>query len=154
MNEAMIIDDDEDYRSLLVRKLSRSYPRINIHEIDPLTMPLPDEKFSWDKLDFIILDYQLGIDYTGLDWFKRFKSENMPATILLTARGSEELAVKAIKLGIDDYIVKEHFDNDKLTDSINECVYKKKHERAKMLDLTTRSTVFNKSSFIHKLVYN
>lgn len=151
MNEAMIIDDDEDYRSLLVRKLSRSYPRINIHEIDPLTMPLPDEKFSWDKLDFIILDYQLGIDYTGLDWFKRFKSENMPATILLTARGSEELAVKAIKLGIDDYIVKEHFDNDKLTDSINECVYKKKHERAKMLDLTTRSTVFNKSSFIHKL---
>jgi EAL domain-containing protein (putative c-di-GMP-specific phosphodiesterase class I)/DNA-binding response OmpR family regulator len=151
MNEAMIIDDDEDYRSLLVRKLRRSYSGINIHEIDPLTMPLPDETYPWDKLDFIILDYQLGIDYTGLDWFKRFKPENMPATILLTGRGNEELAVKAIKLGIDDYIVKEHFDNDTLTDSINECVYNKKQERARMLDLTSRSVVFNKSNFIHKL---
>ena len=94
MNEAMIIDDDEDYRNLLVRKLCRSYPRINIHEVDPLTMALPDEKYPWDELDFIILDYQLGIDYTGLDWFKRFKPENMPATILLTARGSEEIAVR------------------------------------------------------------
>jgi EAL domain-containing protein (putative c-di-GMP-specific phosphodiesterase class I)/ActR/RegA family two-component response regulator len=153
MNQAMIIDDDEDYRNLLVRKLCRSYPSIKVHEIDPLTMSLPDETYSWDEIDFIILDYQLGIDYTGLDWFKRFKPENMPATILLTARGSEELAVKAIKLGIDDYIVKEHFDNDTLNDSINECVYNKKRERATMLDLTSRSAVFNKSSFIHRLEY-
>lgn len=153
MNEAMIIDDDEDYRNLLVRKLCRSYPRINIHEVDPLTMALPDEKYPWDELDFIILDYQLGIDYTGLDWFKRFKPENMPATILLTARGSEEIAVRAIKLGVDDYIVKEHFDNDTLTDSINECVYNKKRERARMLDLNNKSAVFNKSNFIHNLEF-
>jgi len=151
MNQAMIIDDDEDYRHLLARKLGRSFPGIDITEIDPLTMSLPGEDYSWDKIDFIILDYQLGLDFTGLDWFKRFKPEQMPATILLTARGSEELAVKAIKLGIDDYIVKENFDTEKLSDSINESVYNKKLEKTKLQDLINQSTVFNKPNFIRKL---
>lgn len=151
MDKAVIIDDDEDYRALLVRKLKRIYPDIIIDDIDPQLSPLPDKDYPWEKVDFIILDYQLGIDITGLDWFKQFKPEEMPATVLLTAKGSEEVAVKAIKLGIDDYIVKEHFDNDTLMDSINECVYAKKQEMAKLKNLTTQSVVFNKSNFIHKL---
>lgn len=151
MHRAMIIDDDEDYRNLLVRKLCRSFPRLKVYEIDPLKSEMPAEDYPWDSIDFIILDYQLGLDYTGLDWFKRFKPETMPATLLLTARGSEETAVKAIKLGIDDYIVKEQFNNDSLVESINECVYNKKMERAKLLDLNNQSVVFNKSRFIERL---
>jgi EAL domain-containing protein (putative c-di-GMP-specific phosphodiesterase class I)/DNA-binding response OmpR family regulator len=151
MDQAVIIDDDEDYRALLVRKLNRIFPDIVIDDIDPQLSPLPDKDYPWDQVDFIILDYQLGIDITGLDWFKQFKPEEMPATILLTAKGSEEVAVKAIKLGIDDYIVKEHFDNETLMDSINECVYAKKQERAKLKNMTTQSVVFNKSNFIHRL---
>lgn len=151
MDQAVIIDDDEDYRALLVRKLNRIYPNLVIDDIDPQLSPLPDKDYPWDQVDFIILDYQLGIDITGLDWFKQFKPEEMPATMLLTAKGSEEIAVKAIKLGIDDYIVKEHFDNQTLMDSINECVYAKKRERAKLKNLTTQSVVFNKSNFVHRL---
>lgn len=153
MNKALIIDDDEDYRNLLVRKLTRSYPGIDIIELDPLKMPLPGGDYHWDDIDFIILDYQLGIDYTGLDWFKSYKSADMPATILLTARGSEEIAVQAIKLGVDDYIVKEHFNNDTLTDSINECVSNKRHERSRMQDINRKSRVFNKPVFIHALEF-
>lgn len=151
MNKAMVIDDDEDYRNLLIRKLERSYPGLLIHEIDPLTTPLPGEDYPWEDIDFIILDYQLGLDHTGLDWFKQFNSEQMPATILLTAKGSEELAVRAIKLGIDDYIVKEHFDNETLTSSINECVYNKNAVKARLEDLSRKSIIFNKSNFIHRL---
>lgn len=151
INRSLIIDDDEDYRNLIVRKLSRSFPGIIINEVDPLSDEMPNESFCWDNIDFIILDYNLRLDYTGLDWFKRFKSEDLPATILLTAQGSEELAVKAMKLGIDDYIVKEHFDNEKLAASIRECVLKKYEERRKMHELTKQSNVFNKSNFIHKL---
>ena len=114
IKRALIIDDDEDYRNLIVRKLHRSFQNIIINEIDPLSDEMPDESMCWDNIDFILLDYNLRLDYTGLDWFKRFKSGDLPATILLTAKGSEELAVRAMKLGIDDYIVKEHFGPDGL----------------------------------------
>lgn len=151
MMQAMIIDDDEDYRNLLVRKLDRAYNGLVVHEIDPVSMDLPGEDYPWDDIDFIILDYQFGIGVTGLDWFKRFKPERMPATILLTARGSEELAVRAIKLGVDDYVVKEHFDNETLIESISESVYNKKRERARAQDLVRQGSVFNKSDFIKRL---
>ena len=151
MRQALIIDDDEDYRNLITRKLSRSFPGIKVNEIDPLADQMPDESYPWEDTDFIILDYQLGIDSTGLDWFKQFKTGSLPATILLTAKGSEELAVKAMKLGIDDYIVKEHFDNEKLTASIRECVAKKQQEKARLENLTKQSDVFNKSNFIQRL---
>ena len=151
INRVLIIDDDEDYRKLLAMKLGRSFPHIIINEIDPLNEPMPDKEFCWDDIDFIILDFNLGIEYTGLDWFRKFRSEDLPATILLTARGSEELAVTAMKLGIDDYIVKEHFDNKRLTESILECVREKRREKDKRLTLSRQSVVFNKPNFIHKL---
>lgn len=151
IRQALIIDDDDDYRNLISRKLSRSFPDIKVGEIDPLSDRMPDESYSWEDTDFIILDYQLGIDITGLDWFKQFKTGSLPATILLTAKGSEELAVKAMKLGIDDYIVKEHFDNEKLTASIKECVARKQQERERLVTLTRQSGVFNKSNFIRRL---
>ena len=151
IRRSLIIDDDEDYRNLIVRKLNRSFPGIIINEIDPLSDEMPDESFCWDNIDFIILDYNLCLDYTGLDWFKRFKSEELPATILLTAKGSEELAVRAMKLGIDDYIVKEHFDDEKFAASIRECVLSRYEEKRKLHELTKQSNVFNKSNFIQKL---
>ena len=151
IKQSLIIDDDEDYRNLIGRKLGRSFPGINVNEIDPISDKLPDESYSWEDIDFIILDYQLGIDITGLDWFKKFKQGSLPATILLTAKGSEELAVRAMKLGIDDYIVKEHFDNERLTESIRECVSNKEQEKIKLEALTKQSEVYNKASFIHRL---
>jgi EAL domain-containing protein (putative c-di-GMP-specific phosphodiesterase class I)/DNA-binding response OmpR family regulator len=151
INRALIIDDDEDYRNLIVRKLSRSFAGIKISQIDPRTDAMPDESYPWDQVDFIILDYQLGIDVTGLDWFKQFKPGILPATILLTAKGSEELAVRAMKLGIDDYIVKEHFDNERLMGSIQECVEKNREEKNRIVTLQRQSVVFNKSSFIQRL---
>jgi EAL domain-containing protein (putative c-di-GMP-specific phosphodiesterase class I)/ActR/RegA family two-component response regulator len=151
IRRALIIDDDEDYRKLLGMKLGRAFPHLIINEIDPLRTPLPDAEFNWDNIDFIILDYNLGIDITGLDWFRKFKSEELPATILLTARGSEELAVTAMKIGIDDYIVKEHFENEQLTNSIVECVGRKRREKERRFTLSRQSVVFNKPNFIHRL---
>jgi len=151
IRRALIIDDDPDYRKLLGIKLGRAFPHLIINEIDPLQTPLPDAGFCWDNIDFIILDYNLGIDITGLDWFRKFKSEELPATILLTARGSEELAVTAMKIGIDDYIVKEHFENQHLANSITECVGRKHREKERRFTLSRQGVVFNKPNFIHRL---
>jgi len=149
----VVIDDDEDYRNLIVRKLQRFFPETSFDEFDPRKDDMPDENYCWDDVDLIILDYDFGLDYTGLDWFKRFKPEEMPATILMTAHGSEEIASKSIKIGVDDYIVKGRMNDDKLMEIINECVSRKKQERIKISALTNRSIIFNKSDFIKKLQF-
>ena len=149
--QIFIIDDDEDYRNLLVRKLQRFFPNASFDEIDPRTNDMPDKNYCWDNVDLIILDYDFGLDYTGLDWFKIFRPEEMPATILMTAHGSEEIAVKSIKIGVDDYIVKGHMNDTKLVELISECVSKKKQKKIELSALTNRSIIFNKSNFIKKL---
>ncbi len=147
----LVIDDDEDYRNLIIKKLKRFFPDTSFDEFDPRIDDMPDENYCWDDIDLIILDYDFGLEYTGLDWFKRFKPEEMPATILMTAHGSEEIASTSIKIGIDDYIVKGRMNDDKLIETINECVSRKKRERIKISALTDRSIIFNKSHFIKKL---
>jgi len=147
----VVIDDDEDYRNLIVRKLQRFFPETSFDEFDPRKDDLPDENYCWDDVDLIILDYDFGLEYTGLDWFKRFKPEEMPATILMTAHGNEEIASKSIKIGVDDYIVKGRMNDEKLMKLINECVSKKKQEKIKISVLTNKGIIFNKSDFIKKL---
>jgi len=151
IKQIIIIDDEEDYRNLIVRKLHRFFPIAVFDEIDPRTNDMPDENYCWDKIDLIILDYDFGLKYTGLDWFKKFQPEEMPATILMTARGSEEIAVKAIKIGVDDYIVKGHVNDKELIKTINECISKKTQEKIKISLFTNKSIVFNKALFIKKL---
>ncbi|MDX1372184.1 MAG: response regulator, partial [Nitrososphaeraceae archaeon] len=150
-NQIVIIDDDQDYRNLLSRKLHRLFPDKLFDEIDPKKNSLPGEDYDWDAIELIILDFDFGLDYTGLDWFKNFVPEEMPATILMTAHGSEEIAIKAIKMGIDDYIVKGGFTDDELKDAIAGCISSKREEREKLFELKNRSSVFEKSAFINKL---
>jgi len=75
----------------------------------------------------------------------------MPATILMTAHGSEEIASTSIKIGLDDYIVKGRMNDDQLLETIHECVSKKRQEQEKIATFTNKSIIFNKSGFIKKL---
>lgn len=151
IKKALIIDDDEDYRNLLVRKLQRSFPGLEVLELDPLSDAMPGLEYDWVPVDFILLDYNLGIDVTGLEWYRQYEAGELPATILLTAKGSEEVAVSAIKLGVDNYIAKEKFDDIKLSESITRCVADKYEERQKRRDMSDEINVFNKLNFIKRL---
>ena len=151
LQKILIIDDSEDYRNLLVRKFGRLFPETSIDEIDPLNNEMPGKDYTWTGIDLLILDYHLGIEETGLDWFKKFNTDEMPATILLTARGSEEVAVNAIKIGVDNYLVKEKLENEKFINLIDEIVTNKREKRKKLLTLSGQASAFNKASFFRKL---
>ncbi len=56
--------------------------------------------------NIVLLDYMMP-DITGLQLFPKIrKLFPFAKVIILTGRGSEEIAVKALKMGIDDYITK------------------------------------------------
>lgn len=56
--------------------------------------------------DLMVLDFQLS-DMTGLDVLRRLTGEGYSVpTVLITAEGSEQIAVDAFRLGVQDYLVK------------------------------------------------
>jgi light-regulated signal transduction histidine kinase (bacteriophytochrome) len=59
------------------------------------------------SFDLIVADYKLP-GMSGLDLCKTLLSRNVPVPlVILTGRGSESLAVEALKAGVEDYIIKD-----------------------------------------------
>lgn len=115
----LIIDDNADYRKLLLTRLSNVFPNAEIKEYDILKHGLPPSKFDWEKYDVLILDYYLGEDETGLDWFKRYKkSEYFPATVLITGMHDEDTAALILKSGVHHFLSKEKLTKNRMYEGI------------------------------------
>lgn len=69
--------------------------------------------------DVVLLDYLLP-DMNGLEVLEIMKKEGIELpVIMLTGKGDENVAVSAMKKGIQDYIVKDDLETDKLGDSVS-----------------------------------
>ena len=125
LKNILIIDDDQDFRTLLKSLLLKSFPDVEIHEYDPIEKGEPEEGFDWSMFDVLILDHYLCIHgLTGLDLFEKHQNKSdFPLTIMLTGAGNEELVIRAFKAGINDYIRK-----DKLSAAVLYEVINKAHE--------------------------
>ena len=98
----LIIDDDEILRRLLARELERSG-----HGVDHAgTAAEGLAKASTGEPDVVLLDLMLP-DLSGIDVLQRLRAER-PATevVVLTAHGTVDTAIRAIKLGAYDYVQK------------------------------------------------
>lgn len=105
----MLIDDDEKFTSGIVDRLKK--------EFDYDAVAVPNVKLAAEKLettsagiDVILVDYELpgmnGLEF--LQWMK--KNSTQTPVVMLTASGSEMVAVEAMKLGAYDYVRKEELD--------------------------------------------
>lgn len=74
--------------------------------------------------DVILLDHRMG-EMSGLDVLEWMHAEKiMTPVIMVTAAGSEAIAVEAMKLGVYDYLRKDQIDVDRLA-----IIVKSAHER-------------------------
>ena len=105
----LIVDDERPTREGLRAALEDRYD-VYIAEDGASAMRLLEE----DPFDVLLTDLRMpGAD--GLDLIKRAKSlSKQPICILMTAYGSEEMAVDAMRLGADDYIAKGRMQIDEL----------------------------------------
>jgi two-component system response regulator HydG len=105
----VIIDDDAEMRSLL----SDFFKRENGHTISEFSSPQPALEFLFSRsvenqpdVDLVITDLNMP-GMTGLDFIRAFKPRHPTIPIvLITAFGSIETAIEAIKVGAYDYITK------------------------------------------------
>lgn len=120
----LIIDDDASLRSLLRKRLLKKWPETDIDNYDPVVSGIPDKTFQWVNYDVVFLDFDLGINnLTGLDLLKNIKKQkDSPKVIMVTGQGSEDIAVKAIRMGAADYLIKYDVVTDRLFDIVNEAI--------------------------------
>jgi two-component system response regulator AtoC len=105
----LIVDDEKPTRDGLRAALEERYEVYVAEDVKTATNLLEAENF-----DVLLTDFRLpGED--GMKLIARAKSlPHPPVCILMTAYGSEELAVEAMKRGADDYLAKGRLQIDEL----------------------------------------
>ena len=119
--EILIIDDTESDRLSYLRYLqSDPEQRYSITEAETLEDGL--ELWRSQQPDIVLLDINLP-DGNGLEFLEAIRtgasSQKLPI-IVLTGQGDERVAVKAMKLGAADYLVKGDLTNSGLLICINQ----------------------------------
>jgi DNA-binding response OmpR family regulator len=118
----LVIDDDDDLRTLLTHFIKEQWPQSFVEQFDPLERDMPDESFELGSYDVVVLDYMLGRG-DGLQWLQAFKKRgDCPPVLFLTGAGNEIIAVRAMKAGADDYQRKQELTREKLITSIRALV--------------------------------
>lgn len=122
LRHILILDDDADYRNLLVRYLGDMLPGVELIEYDPVADGVPDQGFDWSRYDVMLLDYNLSLhNVTGLEILKTHSGNPaFPATIMLTGAGSEDLVITAMKSGLYDYLRKHKLNKEQLKEAVLE----------------------------------
>ncbi len=109
----LLVDDEGFFISLIASQLQDEF---SINTETAFSGKEAIEKISKAKsaYDVVLLDYMMP-ELTGLNvlqWMHEQKNET--PVVMLTAAGSETVAVEAMKLGAYDYVRKEHIDIRKL----------------------------------------
>lgn len=127
----LIVDDDEDVLTA-VKLLLKTEAKLVITEKNPENLR---NLLNTSSIDLLLLDMNfissINTGNEGLYWLKKVK-EISPNTlvIMITAYGDIDLAVKALKEGANDFIVKP-WHNEKLVTTITDLLKNKGKEKQK-----------------------
>ncbi len=104
MVRAVLVDDNPDDRALVLRELQREFPRLTVEHVldaDSFAALLARGGF-----DLVVTDYQLRWS-DGLKVLKELKRRYPHAAVIMfTGTGNEEVAVEAMRSGVDEYVIK------------------------------------------------
>lgn len=129
LGKILIVDDDEDVL-LAARLLLKKHAQKVVIENDPRHLPY---LLNQDTYDVILLDMNFSKDITsGKEGFelldKILSIDSKAVVILITAFGDVEMAVKALKQGATDFVLKP-WQNEKLIATIHAAVKLKQSYR-------------------------
>lgn len=99
----LLIDDNPDDRVLIRRELTRHFPDFDVHEI---RAELDLRQALQEPVDLVITDFELRWS-NGIEVLERVKARFPECPVVMfTGTGTQEIAVAAMKAGLDDYVIK------------------------------------------------
>lgn len=117
MEKIVVIDDDEGLLHFLSRFFTRKGFAVTACESAKAALKV----LSAETFDLVMLDYKMP-DINGLDALVEIKKiDSKTPVILMTAYGTMDLAIEAMKRGAYDYLVKP-FDQNDLTRIVGEAL--------------------------------
>src|ERR1700757_3614014 len=139
----LIVDDEKPTREGLRAALEDRYDVYLAEDAKTATELLEREHFA-----VLLTDFRLPNE-DGMKLIARAKSlSEPPICILMTAYGSEELAVEAMKHGADDYIAKGRLQIDELEMRIGRAIRQRKLEAENVSPRQQLDTRFGKKNIV------
>ncbi len=139
LGKILIIDDDEDVL-LAAKMLLKKHAKEVLIEKNPKKIPF---LLNNDTYDLILLDMNFSKDITsgkeGFYWLEQILEKDPNAVvILITAFGDVEMAVKALKAGATDFVLKP-WQNEKLLATLSSATkLKKSYDEVNQLKQTKK----------------
>jgi two-component system response regulator HydG len=137
----LIVDDDPDVLTA-VRLLLKTEAKAVLTEKNPENLR---SLLAKQPFDLIMLDMNftssINTGNEGLYWLKRVKEfKSDAAIIMITAYGDIDLAIRCLKEGAADFVVKP-WHNEKLLTTIKEALNKKVHGKTNVLNSGSESII-------------
>lgn len=103
----LLVEDDEHDRLSFRRAFENNQVTCEITECIRAEEALERIRSDASSFDIVVIDHKLP-GMSGLDLCKVLLGEETPLPlVIITGRGSEQLAVEALKAGVSDYIIKD-----------------------------------------------
>ena len=140
LGKILIIDDDEDVL-LAAKMLLKKHAKEVLIEKNPKKIPF---LLNNDTYDLILLDMNFSKDITsgkeGFYWLEQILDKDPQAVvIMITAFGDVEMAVRALKAGATDFVLKP-WQNEKLIATLNSAAkLKKSYKEVSQLKQTSKA---------------
>src|SRR6266545_2795554 len=100
----LLVDDNPEDRALVIRELRRDFPGFQINQVTDAKQLA--RTLESGNVDLVITDYQLRWS-DGLAVLRAIKARWPECPVIMfTGTGSEEIAVEAMKSGLEDYVLK------------------------------------------------
>ncbi|NEQ54462.1 MAG: response regulator, partial [Leptolyngbya sp. SIO3F4] len=120
----LIVDDCAEDREVYREYLS-SDPHNTYEFCEAALAEVGLELFLKQQFDVVLLDFYMP-DMTGLEFLgqlqKHQRSRGQYPIIMLTGQGNEELAVRAMKHGVQDYLGKQHLQPEVLQRTVRSVI--------------------------------
>ncbi|MFQ5523307.1 MAG: response regulator transcription factor [Acidimicrobiia bacterium] len=101
MARIVLIEDDVEIRRLVANALAR-----NGHDVESATAALPGLELAVKgDPDLVVMDLGLP-DMDGTELLRMIRAVSEVPVVVITARGADEVVVKTLDAGADDYLVK------------------------------------------------
>ncbi|OGU62079.1 MAG: hypothetical protein A3C56_03385 [Ignavibacteria bacterium RIFCSPHIGHO2_02_FULL_56_12] len=142
----LLADDNEAFAELLADQLTSEYGYKTHVVHDGLAakeaLAAPDAFYS-----LVIADYDMPMA-TGLELLRWMGEKGMKTpVIVLTGAGTEEVAVRAMKLGAYDYLKKEELDIQRLVTTVRATIERRRARAAEELEAErTREVALNQAA--------